>query len=119
MELQAQVPSLGTNIRTLRDNMGLTQQKLADYLGVSRVEVSYFENDSRKPNLAILQKLSNLFGVELADLLTPDPSAQALNSAFAFRAAGDLEAAQLEQIAGFRRIVANYIKMTNLLNSEK
>jgi len=118
METLAHTSTLGTNIRTLRENMGLSQQQLAEYLGISRGEVSYFENESRKPNLVVLEKLANLFGIDMADLLTPDAAAQALHSEFAFRAS-DMQAAQLEQIASFRRIVSNSMKMTNLLNREE
>ncbi|WP_167856588.1 helix-turn-helix domain-containing protein [Hymenobacter metallicola] len=118
MKTQATTPTLGKNIKMLRTNMGLTQQQLADYLEVSREEVSYFENQTRKPSVAVLHKLTDLFGVDLADILSPDPSAQALNAAFAFRSVGELQAAQLQQIAAFRRIVSNYVKMDNLLSRE-
>ena len=118
MTTQATVPGLGSNIRTLRENMGLSQQLLADYLGVSRGEVSYFETEARKPNLTIMRKLSDLFGVSLADLLSTEPTIQALNAAFAFRSAGPISLVHLEQIASFRRIVSNYVRLDNLLSRE-
>ncbi|QKG54971.1 helix-turn-helix domain-containing protein [Hymenobacter sp. BRD67] len=118
MTMQEFTPGLGNNIKTLRENMGLNQQLLAEYLGVSRGEVSYFETEARRPNLTILRKLSDLFGVSLADLLSTEPTVQALNAAFAFRSAGAISLTHLEQIASFRRIVSNYVRLDNLLSRE-
>ena len=118
MTVQEFTPGLGHNIKTLRENMGLSQQLLAEYLGVSRGEISYFETEARKPNLTVLRKLSDLFGISLAELLSTEPTTQTLNAAFAFRSAGTLGLTHLEQIASFRRIVSNYVRMDNLLNRE-
>lgn len=116
MSTPATIPALGATIKSLREGNGLTQQQLADYLGVNRVQLAYFESGERKPAVAALEKLANLFGLEVADLLAPDDTTQALNAAFAFRSAGNLQPSHLEHIASFRRIVTNFLKMKRLAN---
>ena len=116
MEISALTTTLGANIRALREHHGLTQQQLADYLGLNRVQVTQFEAEDRKPNLATLTKLADLFGLDLAELLSPDPLAASLTEAFAFRSADALSADQLGHIAAFRRIITQYTKMDRLLS---
>ncbi len=48
-------------IRELREREGLTQQKLADELGVSRSSLSQIENGERRINIMELIKLSRIF----------------------------------------------------------
>ena len=114
MSPQAPAPNVGATIKQLRESNGFTQQQLADYLGIGRVTLTHYETGQRKPPLPLLEKLATLYGLELADLLSPDATTQALNAAFAFRSAGELQPSHLEQIASFRRVVANYLKMKRL-----
>lgn len=118
MSTQAPAPNLGATIKQLRESNGFTQQQLADYLGIGRVTLAHFETGERKPPITLLEKLANLYGLEIADLLAPDDTTLALNAAFAFRSAGELQPVHLEHIAGFRRIVANYLKMKRLDSQE-
>lgn len=48
--------------RELRTKHGMTQTELAKLLGVSMVYVSYLETGRREPSLAILRKMSKVFG---------------------------------------------------------
>lgn len=58
-----------TNLELLmrRKRMGLTQQKLADQAGISRVTYHKYENDSVLPGLVQLIKLCKVFKVETID----------------------------------------------------
>ena len=114
MSSQVAASSLGATIKQLRESNGFTQQQLADYLGINRVMLTYFETGERKPTIAELEKLASLFGLDAADLVAPDATTLALNAAFAFRSIGGLQVAHLEHIASFRRIVSNYLKMQRL-----
>lgn len=118
MATTAPAASLGLTIKQLRDNNGFTQEQLAGYLGIGRVTLAHFESGHRQPSLEVLEKLATLYGIDTIDLLAPDTHAQELNAAFAFRAAGDFQPTDLEHIAGFRRIVTNYLKMKRLSNAE-
>ena len=69
---------LGTNLQTLRKRMGaMTQEKLAEQMGVSRQTVSKWETGEAIPELDKLLELSKLFSCTLDALLKEDMSAQA------------------------------------------
>ena len=59
---------IGARIRLARRDAGLTQEKLAEKIGVSTVFVSQLESGSRAPGLETLVKLSQTLHVSL-DLL--------------------------------------------------
>lgn len=55
--------TLGENIRRLRLGKGLSQEVLADHLGVSRQAVSKWEKDLSRPDTENLLSLAALLGV--------------------------------------------------------
>lgn len=58
-----EIKSLGWNIRQARKEKGLTQQELADIVGVSQNAICEFENDKYLPSLrnwVILDKTLNI-----------------------------------------------------------
>lgn len=59
----------GTRIRTLRDQLGMTQEELARQLNVSRPAVGTWEQGRAKPRLDKLQQLADLFGVRVSELM--------------------------------------------------
>ena len=61
--------NLGENIRTCRRRMDLTQEQLAERLGVSFQSVSRWENGSTYPDMELLPVLAGLFGVTVDHLL--------------------------------------------------
>lgn len=64
---------LGNKIKSLRLRAGLTQEMLAEELGVSFQSISKWENSICTPDISMLPKLSVFFGVtidELFDLTT-------------------------------------------------
>ena len=62
----------GENIRKAREEMGVTQQTLADKLYVTRQAVSRWENGSRYPDLLTAKALAKSLDTTLDDLLTDD-----------------------------------------------
>ena len=62
----------GENIRKKREELGITQQTLADSLYVTRQAVSKWENGSRYPDLLTAKKLSAELGASLDELLAND-----------------------------------------------
>ncbi len=103
---------IGANILKYRSYQGLTQQQVADFLGVTRELISLIESGKRDISVSNLNKLAELFGLHLSDLLEEDPKIQKVNLALAFRS--DDSEIDLESIASFRRIVMNYLKMETL-----
>jgi len=60
--------NLGTAIRRLRTERGMTQEELAAYAGVSFQAVSKWETGTTTPDIALLPKLAVFFGVRIDDL---------------------------------------------------
>ena len=61
--------SLGDNIRRLREERGMTQEKLADELNVSFQAVSSWEREEYRPDLDKLMKMAGVFDVSLSRLV--------------------------------------------------
>ena len=59
---------LGTVMKAYRKSMHLTQQKVADYIGIDRTTYSKYET-GRKPEIDTIMKLSVLYDVPLDDFL--------------------------------------------------
>lgn len=103
----------GLIIKGLRDKYGYTQDKVAEFLGIKREMISFYENEEREVSLDVLEKLSDLFGVDL-DVFFIDNVDEALAEVvFAFRK-NDIKDNDMEAMADFGRIVKNYLKINNL-----
>ena len=61
--------TLGDRIRILRSGRALTQQAVAEALGVSRSAVAMWEKDEREPDLETLAQLAKLLDVPLSALV--------------------------------------------------
>ena len=61
--------NIGENIRSCRRKMNLTQEQLADKLGVSFQSVSRWENDLTYPDMELIPALTGIFGVSADELL--------------------------------------------------
>ena len=57
--------SVGTKLKILRKTRGLTQQQLADKLGIQRATISNYEIGRRSPHLKELEKIANELGVTM------------------------------------------------------
>lgn len=61
--------SFGQRIRTLRIELNLTQQELADRMFVSRKTIGNWESGNRLPDISMLSRLARNLGVETYELL--------------------------------------------------
>lgn len=61
--------TIGKRIALLRKEKGLTQEELAQHMGISPQAVSKWENDQTCPDISALPKLSRLLGVTVDELL--------------------------------------------------
>lgn len=73
--------SFGTNLQALRRRSGMTQEGLADALGVSRQSVSKWESDGSFPEMEKLVQLCDLFGCPLDMLVRGDVEAESSGEA--------------------------------------
>ena len=60
--------NIGQKIKQLRFQRSLTQDQLAERLGISAQAVSKWENAVSMPDISILPTLSEVFGVSIDDL---------------------------------------------------
>lgn len=54
--------TLGTRIKSFRNEKRITQKELADHLHVSFQTISKWENDENEPDVSSLIELSKVFG---------------------------------------------------------
>lgn len=60
---------IANSIKTLRKKNGISQEKLAEYLGVSFQAVSKWENGTTMPDITLLPDISRFFGITVDELL--------------------------------------------------
>ncbi|MBQ2929951.1 MAG: helix-turn-helix transcriptional regulator [Clostridia bacterium] len=63
---------IGENIRALRLQKGLTQEQVAQQLGVTYQAVSKWENGTNTPDIGLLPEIAKLFGVMIDALFHQD-----------------------------------------------
>lgn len=64
---------LGKRIKEIRKRKGLTQEKLAELIGLEQNTISVIESGRNFPTLLTLEKMSKILGVELSDFFNYDP----------------------------------------------
>lgn len=57
-----------TNLKAYREIKGMTQQDLANQIGVRRETILHLENNRYNPSLEMALKISKVFGVSVEDL---------------------------------------------------
>lgn len=105
---------IGTNLEKLREANRLTQEQVANYLGIKRSAYANYESGMREPPLDILEKAASLFGCELNLLFEEDDNVVDKMVVAAFRV-DDLSKEDMKEVADFKNVVINYLKMERLL----
>lgn len=59
---------LGERIKALRSGMHLTQEQVADKIGISRQKYARIENGTNNITLEILAQIAKVLGVQVADI---------------------------------------------------
>lgn len=67
---------LGNNLFKTRKKAGLSQEDVAEKLGVSRQTISKWETDETVPDIYQAKRLANIFNVSLDDLIYLDEDLQ-------------------------------------------
>lgn len=60
---------IGKSIRYFRSQKGASQQWLADAIGISKMSISYFENDKRCPDIATVKRICSVLDVPLGKFM--------------------------------------------------
>lgn len=71
---------ISERIKAARKECKLTQQQVADVLGIDRSTYSYYELGHLKPSVEVMIKLSAIFKADIAWLIGADRSKNSLNS---------------------------------------
>lgn len=66
---------IGSGLKALRKQAGLTQEQISEFLGVEQSHVSAIEKGRRYPSFDVAQRWAEKCGGQLAVLGTPDPLA--------------------------------------------
>ena len=66
--------TLGERIKTCRQQAGMSQEKIAELVGISRQAVTKWETNQSAPSTENLFKLAEIFGTTV-DLLLPEKTA--------------------------------------------
>lgn len=69
----------GSFLQDLRKEKGLTQEQLAEQLGVARRTVSRWETGNNMPDLDILVELADLYSVDLREILSGERKNEQMN----------------------------------------
>lgn len=61
--------SVGENIKVKRLALGMTQEKLADAVGLGRSMIAQIERGSKVPNMVLGRDIARVLGCGMEDLL--------------------------------------------------
>lgn len=61
--------AIGSNIRMVRNAIGISQTELANRVGSDKSAISRYENGKQKPTLETLMRIADALDVALADIL--------------------------------------------------
>ena len=70
---------IGSFLQKLRKEKGITQEQLAEQLGVARRTVSRWETGSNMPDLDVLVELSDFYAVDLREILNGERKSEHMN----------------------------------------
>ena len=62
---------IGSTIKRIRQRKNLTQNDLAEWLGVSRQAIAMWETEKREIKITTLKKIAHVFGVPIEEIITP------------------------------------------------
>ena len=57
-----------TNLKSVRESMGMTQQELADRIGMRREAILHLEKNRYNPSLEMALKIAQVFNLKVEDL---------------------------------------------------
>jgi len=70
---------VGSNLRIIRDKQNITQQEMADFLGIDCRTYKRWENGETKVDCELIPKIAEFLHVEICDLFKGKPSDVVVN----------------------------------------
>lgn len=105
----------GKRFKALREQSGLTQGQIAEYLAVDQSYISKCEKSERQFSVDILERTGHLFGCSVDYFTNPESRYSPLP--FTLRA-GSIAADDLQTIAAVNKLALNLRLMESLLKGE-
>ncbi|MFX1373312.1 MAG: helix-turn-helix domain-containing protein [Promethearchaeota archaeon] len=87
--------SIKSKVKDFREELGLTQQQLADQVGVSRQTIYYLEKGDYNPSLILSFKLTEIFQTSLDNIFYQEPIIKDI-----FKTKSFAESKEVAEIAG-------------------
>ncbi len=66
--------NISKKIKGIRKSKGLSQQNVADIIGINRVQYTRIENGNSEPTISTLEKVANALEVQLVGLISDNGS---------------------------------------------
>lgn len=91
------------NLRTLRQQSGVTQRELADAIGVSQQSINKYENHNIEPDIETMKRLADYFRTSIDYLVgytlaAPDLTAEETRLLFEYRRLSEKQQSCVRQI---------------------
>lgn len=99
------------NLKLLRIQKGMSQQKLADAMNVSQQAIYKYENDICQPNLQMLKELSSFFDTSIDYIVGDTENPRRID----FMAENDLTQTELHHMQLYRRLEPSRKALIDLL----
>ena len=103
---------IGLRIKEIREKSRLNQTHLASYLEVDQSYISKCEKGEREFSVDLLEKISNLFGYSLSELISDDFIEKPLNIAFRSK---EIHYEDLSTISEINKIALNLKEMKKII----
>lgn len=104
---------LRSNFKKIRKEANISQEQMANFLGLEQSIISKFENGERTINTGYLEKACALFGVTLHELYSNSGEISILSPSFRKSC---LSSSSLEAISEINKIALNILEMSAILD---
>lgn len=106
---------VGSKIRAYREQHNMSQEALAEKLGVTANTISRWETATYRPSVADLERLSRVFGVPIWTFLPSDAAPPTEKQHALLSATGDLPVEDLEELERY----ADFIRARQALHGRR
>ena len=100
---------IGTFLKTLRKEKNLTQDQLAEQLGVSNRTVSRWETGTNMPDISLLVEIAELYGVSIPELIDGERKSENMNDETRDTAVKMAEYSKNEVRKGKRKMISGLL----------
>lgn len=105
---------IGAFLKALRRGKALTQEQLAEQLGVSGRTVSRWETGSNMPDLGMLVELAEFYGVSIPEIIKGERKSENMDQKIKETAVAMAEYSQVTAKIGIRRVIGILLSVFGL-----